>query len=104
MLLEAGRLAERIGDGPRMATAALANGRGWQSDATGIDTERVAALEAAIAALGDADANTRARLLVRLAVEKLYEPDRTHRTSRSPRRRSSTARAHNDPYTVATCS
>jgi class 3 adenylate cyclase len=100
VLLEAGRLAEQIGDGRRMAAAALANGRGWQSDTTGIDTERVAALEAALAVLGDADANTRALLLVRLAVEKLYEPDRSERIALADEALA-TARAHNDPYTVA---
>jgi class 3 adenylate cyclase len=100
VLLEAGRLAERVGDGPRMATAALANGRGWQSDATGIDTERVGALEAAIAALGTADANKHALLLARLAVEKLYEPDRTQRVALIDEALE-VARTENDPYTVA---
>ncbi len=100
VLLEAGRLAERSGDGPRMATAALANGRGWQSDITGIDTERVAALETALAALGDADANARALLLIRLAVENIYEPDPSRRLALADEALA-TARAHNDPYTVA---
>jgi class 3 adenylate cyclase len=75
VLIAAGRLAARIGDGPRMARAALANGRGWQSDAGGTDAERVAALEAAVAALGDADPATRAKLLVRLSVETVYSSD-----------------------------
>jgi hypothetical protein len=100
MLLEAGRLAEHIGDATRMATAALANGRGWQSDTNGIDNERVAALEAALTALADADANTRALLLVRLAVENLYEPDPTNRLALAEEALT-TARAHSDPYTVA---
>ena len=100
VLLEAGRLAEQIGDAPRMATAALANGRGWQSDITGIDAERVAALEAAVSALGDADVNTRAILLVRLAVEKLYERDPSERMALGDEALA-TARAGNDPYTVA---
>ncbi|MCU1352063.1 MAG: hypothetical protein JWM05_1272, partial [Acidimicrobiales bacterium] len=99
VLLEAGKLAEKIEDGDRMAKAALANGRGWQSDTNGIDTERVAALEAALTH-GVADANTRALLLVRLAVEKLYEPDPTHRLALAEEALT-TARAHNDPYTVA---
>jgi class 3 adenylate cyclase len=79
VLLDAGRLAERISDGPRMAKAALANGRFWQSDTTGIDSERVAALEAAVAALGEDDPNTRALLLIKLSVENLYAPDPTYR-------------------------
>ena len=67
---------------------------------TGTDTERVAALEAALAVLGDADASVRALLLVRLAVENLYEPDPTHRIALAEEALT-TARAHNDPYTVA---
>ena len=100
VLLDAGRLAERIGDGPRMATAAIANGRGWQSDTNGIDGERVAALEAALVALGDADANTRALLLIRLAVESMYEEDPSRRMALADEAMA-TARAHDDPYTVA---
>jgi class 3 adenylate cyclase len=82
VLLEAGRLAQSIGDGRRMARAALANGRGWQSDVSGTDTERVAALEAAIETLGDSDPATRALLLVRLAVETVYSPDAVLRRAR----------------------
>jgi hypothetical protein len=100
VLLDAGRLAERVGDGPRMATAAIANGRGWQSDTNGIDSERVAALEAALAVLGDADANTRALLLIRLAVENMYEEDPSRRMALADEAMA-TARAHDDPYTVA---
>lgn len=101
VLLEAGRLAERSGDGARMARAALANGRGWQSDAMGIDGERVAALEAAITALGADDPDTRAQLLVRLAVEKLYELDHAARLALADEALA-TARAHGDPLTLAT--
>ena len=100
VLLAAGRLAARIGDGPRMARAALANGRGWQSDVGGTDTERVAALEAAIDALGDADPATRALLLVRLAVETVYSPDAVLRRSRVDEALT-TARSAGDPAAVA---
>jgi hypothetical protein len=100
VLLDAGRLAERVGDGPRMATAAIANGRGWQSDTNGIDNERVAALEAALAVLGDADPNTRALLLIRLAVESMYEEDPSRRLALADEA-IATARAHDDPFTVA---
>jgi hypothetical protein len=83
-----------------MATAALANGRFWQSDTTGIDTERVSALEAAVAALGDDDPNTRALLLIKLSVENLYELDPTHRVALAEEALA-TARAHGDPFTLA---
>ena len=100
ILLEAGQLAERIGDGQRMAKAALANGRFWQSDTTGIDTERVAALEAAVAALGDDDPNTRALLLIKLSVENMYELDPTHRVALAEEALT-TARSTGDPFTLA---
>ena len=99
VLLEAGRLAERIGDAPRMAKAALANGRFWQSDATGIDTERVAALEAAVAAVGRDDPNTRALLLIKLAVENIYAPDPAYRRALAEEA-VATAREHGDPFTL----
>jgi len=99
VLLEAGRLAERAGDAPRMAKAALANGRFWQSDATGIDTERVAALEAAVAALGDDDPNTRALLLIKLSVENIYAPDPTYRRALAEEA-VATARRQGDPFTL----
>jgi class 3 adenylate cyclase len=100
VLLEAGRLAERIGDGRRMARAALANGRGWQSDVSGTDTERVAALETAIEALGDSDPATRALLLVRLAVETVYSPDAVLRRARVDEALT-IARSAADPAAVA---
>jgi class 3 adenylate cyclase len=99
ILLEAGRLAESIGDGARMAKAALANGRFWQSDATGIDAERVAALEAAVAALGTDDPNTRAYLLIKLAVENVYSPDHAARVAYAEEALA-TARTNGDPLTV----
>ena len=101
VLLEAGRLAERVGDGARMAKAALANGRGWQSDVSGIDAERVAALETALAELGAGDPNTRALLLIRLAVENIYEPDPAHRLALGEEA-VATARTAGDPFTIAT--
>jgi DNA-binding SARP family transcriptional activator/class 3 adenylate cyclase/tetratricopeptide (TPR) repeat protein len=71
-LLEAGRLARDIGDGTRMATAALACYRGFWSSAGRVDEEKVEALEAAIAAMGEADSSTRARLLATLANELTF--------------------------------
>jgi hypothetical protein len=82
-----------------MAKAALANGRFWQSDATGIDNERVAALEAAVGALGDDDPNTRAFLLIKLAVENVYSPDHAARVAYAEEALA-TARTNGDPLTV----
>jgi len=79
-LLAAAQLAEETGDAPRLARAALANSRGLHSSTqydrltqllvhAGIDCERVAAVEAALALLGDDDPATRADLLAQLAIE-----------------------------------
>jgi class 3 adenylate cyclase len=101
VLLEAGRLAARIDDGPRMARAALANGRGWQSDVGGTDAERVASLEAALEVLGDSDPATRALLLVRLAVETVYASDSRARRALVDEALA-TARSADDPAAIAT--
>lgn len=72
-LLKACRLAQREGDGTRLAKAALENNSGSFSTFMGVDTERVAMLEAAIAA--DADEGRRAVLLATLAIELTYSGD-----------------------------
>src|SRR6202011_3043145 len=46
VLLDAAHLAERLGDSDRLVRAALANSRGWASQAGGIDDEKIAVLEA----------------------------------------------------------
>jgi class 3 adenylate cyclase len=51
-LLEAGRLAQQLGDADLVARAALANRRGLFSRMGAVDAERVAALEAALEAVG----------------------------------------------------
>ncbi len=68
-LLDAGRLALALGDGDQVARAALANQRGFYSRYAGVDDERVAALEAALEAIGPARTAVRARLLANLASE-----------------------------------
>ncbi len=71
-LLDAGALARVIGDGTRMAEAALACYRGFWSSAGQVDEQKVDALEVAIAYLGDEDSATRARLLATLANELTF--------------------------------
>jgi tetratricopeptide (TPR) repeat protein len=69
-LLEASRLAAERGDATALARAVLANTRGTLPSTTGdVDYERVAALEAAVDAVGADDTPTRARLLAALAAE-----------------------------------
>ena len=74
-LLEAGRLARELDDSERLARAALANNRGFFSATAGVDRERVAMLDAALAAHPDGDSAVRARLLAHLAVELVADPD-----------------------------
>ncbi|MGH9009899.1 MAG: hypothetical protein ACRDYF_08650, partial [Acidimicrobiia bacterium] len=69
-LLDAAQLAQRLGDAKALARAALANTQGhiWTS-VFAVDSERIKALEAAIAAVGDDDPPIRARLLATLGLE-----------------------------------
>jgi hypothetical protein len=74
-LLDAGRLASRLGDPERLARAALANSRGFWSATSSVDGERVTVLEAALDALSHHDSPLRARVLANLAVELVYTGD-----------------------------
>jgi class 3 adenylate cyclase/tetratricopeptide (TPR) repeat protein len=76
-LLEAGALARHLDRADAMARAALANSRGTFSVLGIVDTDRVEALEEALAALGEEDPARRARLLAILGVELLYSADQT---------------------------
>lgn len=69
-LLDAARLAQQLGDADRLARAALVNGRLW-AVLGAVDRERVAVLEAALAANPE-PTTTRARLLAILAVELTF--------------------------------
>ncbi len=76
-LLTASRLAQIRGDADQLARAALANTRGHMFTKVGtVDTEKVAALEAALAAMEDVDTTARAQLLATLALELNFSGDR----------------------------
>jgi DNA-binding SARP family transcriptional activator len=80
-LLDAARLAQRRGDGPALARAALANGRGFlPSFSATVDQDRVDVLEAALAAIGSEDSTVIARLLAALALELAFGGDMERRT------------------------
>jgi DNA-binding SARP family transcriptional activator len=99
-LLDAGRLALQLGDGALAARAALANNRGTlYSGATMIDTERVAALEAALGATG-LDPLVRTRLQANLGLELSWDPDPQRRRALSGEALAS-ARALGEPATLA---
>lgn len=74
-LLEAGLLAETVGATQLIVGAALANNRGLYSKLGHTDEERVAALEAALAAVGDADTSERALILATLYSELEWKSD-----------------------------
>ena len=78
VLLDAARLAQRLGDADRLARAALANNPGFFS-MLGRDPERVVVLEAALEFAGPQRTATRARLLSRLAVETIEGRARSER-------------------------
>jgi tetratricopeptide (TPR) repeat protein len=100
-LLEAADLAQEGGDASALARAALANSRGnLYSVATEVDAERVAALEAALAAVGAEDLPLRARLLANLGLELTWVPDRRRRVELSDEALVS-ARRVGDPATLA---
>jgi tetratricopeptide (TPR) repeat protein len=71
-LLEAGALAQQIGDAERLAEAALANTRWFASSVGSGDPEELKLLEAALAAISPEPSSTRARLLATLSGELLY--------------------------------
>ncbi len=68
-LLDAAREAVQLGETDRLVAAALANNRGMVSSFGVVDAERIAMLEAALAATGDGDSEARAWLLATLAAE-----------------------------------
>ncbi|HEY6761112.1 MAG TPA: AAA family ATPase, partial [Baekduia sp.] len=83
-LLEAASLARRLGDGPRLVRAVLANSRGFASASGVVDDERLHALEDALEAVGEGDRADRALLLATLASELAFSPaDRARRVALS---------------------
>lgn len=85
VLLAAGREAQELGLGHEVVRAALANYRGWASNAGTVDTERIALLEAALDAVDDDRCSTRAELLSVLAAELAFTDDYERRRELSDR-------------------
>jgi DNA-binding SARP family transcriptional activator len=99
-LLGGARLAQELQDPERLARAALANTRGMYSSGDGIDRERVAVLEAALAAYDRADSAMRAALLALLALELATDHDARRRV-RLNEEAVAMARRVGDPRTLA---
>lgn len=68
-LLEASRLARALGDRDRLVRSVLANNRGFASASGTVDSERIAAIEMALDAVGEDEHPDRALLLAKLAAE-----------------------------------
>ncbi|HEX8101239.1 MAG TPA: tetratricopeptide repeat protein, partial [Solirubrobacteraceae bacterium] len=100
-LLQASRMAQRLGERDRLVRAALANGRGFASAGGETDEERIAVLGAAIEAVGPGDSAERAALLATLANELYFSPpDRARRIALSDEALAM-ARRVGDPATLA---
>jgi tetratricopeptide (TPR) repeat protein len=74
-LLDACRIAQAEQDGDRLARAALANSRGFESATGDVDPDRVGALRAALELLDPGSAIRRARLLALLQLELTFVAD-----------------------------
>jgi class 3 adenylate cyclase/tetratricopeptide (TPR) repeat protein len=99
--LEAADIARRVGDAETLARAALGYGGRFVWEASRDDPHLVPLLEAALAALPDADSPLRARLLARLAAGPLRDAvDREPRCA-LVREAVANARRLNDPATLA---
>jgi DNA-binding SARP family transcriptional activator/tetratricopeptide (TPR) repeat protein len=99
VLLEAVAEAKAVGDGPRMAVAALANTRGYYSAAGESDDERLEALRGALDLLGEADGRLRSLLDATICGESIFGTslgDRRALAGQAVRR----ARSTGDPRTI----
>lgn len=90
-LLDAGRLAQQLGDESRLSAAAIANNRGWYSSTVEVDRERVVVIEAALALCPVSKPESRSRLLALWAMENVRDPH--HRATALSRSASSYALA-----------
>jgi len=98
-LLQAAAIAKALDDPHRLVTAALANNRGTASAAGQLDTERVAVLENALAALGVPDNVETALLLATLCAELSYS-DQLERQRRLAIEAVEMARRLGEPLTL----
>lgn len=99
-LLEAASVAREEGEVDLLVRAALANDRGDTAAAGVIDTEQIAMVEDALAALGEVERPERAILLARLAIDLVYEADPSRRLEAAAEAEA-IARRLDDPVTLA---
>jgi class 3 adenylate cyclase/tetratricopeptide (TPR) repeat protein len=99
-LLNASERARARDDTERLVRSVLANTRGFASETGRVDAERVALLEAALEAIGDADSADRARVLATLSAELTFAGDWERRKALSDESVAIAARL-GDPATVS---
>jgi class 3 adenylate cyclase len=78
-LLDASAIAQELGDGDRLAKAAISNNRGFMSTAGITDHEVISALEAAIELTDEDQLDRRATLLSLLSLESIWSVDLARR-------------------------
>ncbi len=78
-LLTCATLARRVGDVARLTAAAVENCRGWWSNTSSPDLERVSVLESALALCPPEEVASRARLLSGWALENVRDPGQRRR-------------------------
>jgi tetratricopeptide (TPR) repeat protein len=100
-LQRAAELAQSAGDARLVARAALGSFKGIWSANAGIDTERIAMLEAALAGLDVADAALRSRVLAALAVEHFFDETAVDERGRLSEEAIALARAAGDDSALA---
>jgi tetratricopeptide (TPR) repeat protein len=99
-LLDASAIAQELGDGERLAQAAIANNRGFMSTAGLTDDEVVGALEAALELTDEGDLDRRATLISLLALELIWAGD-LERRKRLAAEAEQLARKSGDQRTLA---
>ncbi len=100
-LLDAARLAGRLGDGRRQVEALIASDRGMPDMIGLADPERTAVIESGLAVVGDEDSVERARLLSELALSLIYVPGSYDRRCALTGEAVAMARRLADPDTLA---
>ena len=100
-LLEASRLARRANDPERLTTAVLANNRGWWSNTSAIDDERIEYIEVALAHSPDDDLSARAKLLSAWALENVRHSAVRDEVLSAAKRALDLAEESEDPHALA---
>ena len=102
-LLDAARLANKLGDAARAARALLADHRGMPATIGATDDERVHAIEVTLEAMGDEESIEQALLTSELALALDYAPGSYERRRTLVEDAVAMARGLSSPRTLAAC-